>query len=324
VLNTGRAIVISNVVKLPRNITEIFYDGGDHVLASAPVKVTRGGFAVSSGEKLAGAVEVYQEAQWGLKHTIPVGGDTVDAPRGFDPFNTTSIYVMAAEDNTTVSYSGGTETTIARGETFVIDDVNQGDTVDADKPIQVHILTGEVGQPYYELRWYSLLERAGWSNDYYSPVGINETSSDGAIRETRVWVFNPNNVTITVTFNGKGNVQLGTLEVPPGKSARTEFPIPTGSGVRAFTGIPNSPTEPPGLDFFALTQTDIADVNSTINNRGQREDWGHPMIAAKDLTAQALVGIGWGCPEQRTNGSIPCANLVVLMAETFPRVSFFT
>jgi hypothetical protein len=294
VLNEGRAIIISNIVKLPRNTSEIFYDGGDQVLASAPVKVTRGGFAVSATEKLAGAVEVYQEALWGLNHTVPIGGDSLDGPKGFDPFNTTSIYVMAAEDNTTVTYNGGSTVELTKGETFVIENAKQGDTVNADKPIQVHILTGEVGQPFYELRWYSLVEEDKWSNDYYSPVGID----DGGTRQTRVWVFNPNNETITVEFEGVNGTLGNDLVVPPGQAARTNFSIPTGSGVRAFSDD----------TFFALTQTDVA-LGDFTRNRGQREDWGHPMIPSKDLTAQALVGIGWGCPEQRVNGSVPCDEL---------------
>ena len=104
VLNAGDAVVINNIVELPRNSRQIFYDGRDMILASDPVAVVRGGFAVSTGPLLAGAVEVYDTLKWGMNFTSPVGEDTVNASLRLDPFRTTSLYVMARENGTMITY----------------------------------------------------------------------------------------------------------------------------------------------------------------------------------------------------------------------------
>lgn len=160
VLEAGDAIVINNVVELPRNDSQFFYDGDDMVLGSDAIVVVRGGFAVSTGPLLAGAVEVYPTLAWGTYFVSPIGEDTIDdSTLRLDPFRTTSLYITAKED-TDVEFSNSTGTnqvTLAQGETFVINGVEQGDFINSTEPIQVHILTGENGAPYYELRWYSLL-----------------------------------------------------------------------------------------------------------------------------------------------------------------------
>ena len=211
-MNAGDAVVINNIVELPRNESQIFYDGRDMILASDPVAVVRGGFAVSTGPLLAGAVEVYDTLKWGRNFISPVGENTVvDVELRLDPFRTTSLYIMARENNTTITYDNSTATgvaaTINKGDSFVINGVNQGDTISSTKDIQVHILTGENGAPWYELRWYSLLDVDKWSNDYYSPVGV----SDGG-KNTRIWVFNPSNTTLEVTIQTLSNTT--TLSVP--------------------------------------------------------------------------------------------------------------
>lgn len=72
VLSAGEAIVVSNLVELPRDIKDIFYDGGDKIISSGPIKVTRGAFpdtpdrdSNGPGPLMAGTVEVAESSTWG-------------------------------------------------------------------------------------------------------------------------------------------------------------------------------------------------------------------------------------------------------------------
>jgi hypothetical protein len=56
ILNAGTSIVVRNDVPLPRNAAaNVMYDGGDKILSSFPVAVTRASFPKSPGSVLAGA-----------------------------------------------------------------------------------------------------------------------------------------------------------------------------------------------------------------------------------------------------------------------------
>lgn len=306
-LNQGDAVVINNIVELNRDPSELYYDGADEVKATALIKVVRGGFAESTGPLLAGAVEVYEQSTWGTYYVSPIGEDTIEvAVSPLDPFDTTSIYVMAGTDDTFVTYtSGGDETVygpLACGESLKIDGVKQGDTINSTNSVQFHVLTGENGLPWYELRWYGILPREDWANDYYSPVGLDEGT-----KQTMVWCFNPNVDDLTLTYEFAEGIPTETLEVEAGKAMRTEFAIPTGSGVRVYSGDGEGDPNETDISFFCLTQTDIEQAGD-LENSGQREDWGHSLIPAKDGTAQVTVGIGWGCPEQREGGSQLCSS----------------
>ena len=79
-------------------------------------------------------------------------------------------------------------------------------------------------------------------------------------------------------------------------AARSAFSIPSGSGARVFSGSDErigGQLVANGTNFFAFTQTDIEQNGTNTFLSGQSEDWGHPLIAATDLTAQAIVGVGW-------------------------------
>ena len=59
--------------------------------------------------------------------------------------------------------------------------------------------------------------------------------------------------------------------------------------------------------FLCLTQTDSAGAGDNPSNTGGRNyDWGHPLIPTNILSSQVLVGVGWGCPEQRDLNFIGC------------------
>jgi hypothetical protein len=54
-LLAGASIVIQNNVDLPRQASQIRYDGGDRIQSSFPVAVTRGAYCDQPGSLLAGA-----------------------------------------------------------------------------------------------------------------------------------------------------------------------------------------------------------------------------------------------------------------------------
>jgi hypothetical protein len=75
ILNAGTSIVVRNDVPLPRNAAaNVMYDGGDKILSSFPVAVTRASFPKNPGSVLAGAgtciyvygMRVFATWQWVL------------------------------------------------------------------------------------------------------------------------------------------------------------------------------------------------------------------------------------------------------------------
>jgi len=156
-LNAGDSVVINNVVELPRDLSQFYYDGGDKILSSAPIKVVRGGFSVKSTQYLAGAVEIYESSTWKTDFTAPVGENT-PAPNALNqPFESVELYVMAKEDGTTVTYPSNS-IVLNEGDSIRITGINVGDEVTADKPVQVDLLAGDPGSTgssrFFELRWY--------------------------------------------------------------------------------------------------------------------------------------------------------------------------
>lgn len=165
-LNAGDAVVINSEVTLPRDGT-IKYDGGDKILASGPIKVVRGGYSDAYNIYMAGAVEIYESSLWKTNFTVPVGQDTLmlslDATNR--AFERVELHVMAKEDGTVITYTGGTAM-LDEGESIRISGVNEGDEVTTNKPVQVDLLAGDPGltgsSGYYELRWYALLATQDW------------------------------------------------------------------------------------------------------------------------------------------------------------------
>jgi len=271
----GESIVLENQVPIPRDPTNILFDGADKIQASFPIAVTRGAFPEAPGSLLAGAVEVFDTDAWGDSFIVPVGQNTSS---GSSAFEYTAVYVMAGQNDTDVTVNG-TTVTLDAGENTVVR-VNQGNTVTSDKPVQVDLVTGDIGSTY-ELRWYALTPTEDWSNDYYTPVG--DSAGGGGNGPTQVWLYNPGASAITVSYDFLGGSSPdGTINVAAGGTALSPA-IPDGSGARFFTAG--------GEDFFALTQTDtnLGDFSS-----GQIYDWGHPLLSADQLTSQALIGWGYG------------------------------
>ena len=270
VLFAGQAIVIDVTMTVPRGDNAIVvYDGGDNVKATYPIAVTRGAYPEKPGSLMAGAVEVHDTSYgWGRTFLAPLGTDTVMAT---NPFEYAAFYCQAKQDNTTIHVNGADLLTLAKGETYVYENLKAGDNVTSSEAIQVHLLTGDKGS-MYELRWYSILPLGLYSRSFVAPVG---NSKSGVV----LVMFNPNDKPIDVVYQWleSGAVQATSLSIPP-MSNNISTVIPTGSG--AFIDSSD--------DMIVMAVVDVTD-------QGHLYDWGFPAMPRMSLTPQVLIGLGYGC-----------------------------
>jgi IgGFc binding protein len=219
-LMAGNTIQILQNITIPRNKYITHFDGGDYMMASYPVTVTKAAFASKPGSVLAGAVEVLDTEQWGTEFDIPVGGD------GLDRWEFVRAYFMAKDPNTVISVNGVAQKTLGKGQSWSMTGTT-GQKVTTSNPVQVHVVTGHLGS-HYECRWYSLITTEAWTNDYTSAVG-------DSYGRTKVHLFNPSSsmpVKVNVTTRrSNGQFDYDSLTIPARNTALTEI-IPDNSGCR--------------------------------------------------------------------------------------------
>jgi uncharacterized repeat protein (TIGR01451 family) len=291
IIAAGTVIILNNTVNTTSPLT-IDFDGRDKIAATKNIAVTRTGWASGSGTLLAGSVEVLATENWGTDYRAPVGTDILD---GTDRqmFEYTSLAIMAGAGGAVVQIDKDangafeTTTTLTEGQSFFVDGgVRVGGRVTSDKPVQVDILTGDIGSSY-ESRDSSLLPVASWASSYFTPV------STASPYGTTVWLYNPgaNNLTVQYqTRNGSGNLTTTALTVPGGPAGGyLKQAIPDGYGARFYTA---------GATFYAFSTTDSTD-SSADNN--QSYDWGYTLVPGSTLEPQILVGLGLG--RDPTSGS---------------------
>jgi IgGFc binding protein len=283
-LYAGDSFVIQNDVPIPRVKANILYDGGDRIQASFPITVNRAAYAKSPGSVLAGAVEMLDTMAWGMNFEAPVG---VDLGRTIFAFELSLFMIMGGYNNTKVFLPDNTTRTINIGETTTFK-VNQGHRIRTDKPVQVHLFTGDVNSAY-ETRWYSIRPIETYSTAYVTPVG-------DSMGKTKMIVYNPSstialNYTFRYVFNNTYLTATGTVAV---KQAGWTPVIPTGSGALIEGNIP----------FVALTVTDSEDLaGDNYNTGGQMYDWGCPVVPRSELTSEVLLGLGYGCTNNNCQGT---------------------
>jgi hypothetical protein len=275
-LMAGDTLVIQRNIVTPRVASTIMFDGGDRIQASSTVSVVKANYPLSPGSVLAGAIEIVDTAQWGLQYEAPVG---IDIGTVFPAFELSVFTIMAAFNNTKVVLADKTTTKILDlGNSYTFN-VRKGDRIVADKPIQVHLLTGDVNS-VYETRWYAMRPIDTISNSYVNPVG----DSWG---RTKIIFYNPHNTTLAYNIqyieNGVKKVTTGNLV---SKQATWSGVIPVGSGA----WIDGNQT------FIPLTVTDSEEKDGTnVTTGGTMYDWGCPLVPRNELTPEALIGLGFGC-----------------------------
>ena len=163
--------------------------------------------------------------------------------------------------------------------------VNVGGHVVSDKPVQVDILTGDIGSNY-ESRDSRCCRRRSGRPTSYTPVS---TAGDGAghrrHRRRPSGSTIPAPATLTVQYttrDGGGNLTTTPLTVPGG-AAGGYLPqvIPDGFGARFTAASP----------FYAFSTTNSTDPSTGGN---QAWDWGYTLVPEDSLTPQVLIGLGIG------------------------------
>ncbi len=279
----GSVIILRNLVPLPRNPANFLYDGRDRFGGTKALVVSRASWATTPGTVLAGANEVLATMDYGTNYIAPVGDDVSAASM----FEWVGLAVMARDDATSVSIdadgpgAGAAITvTLNRGESYLVNGgIKKGATVVASKPVQVDLITGDIGARY-ESRRFTLYPRDQWSNTTYSPVGT-AANSDASF----AFIYNPNPGSITVN----ATTCLGTTPLTVPANGVVQWQLAKSCGAKFATAG--------GEDFFGIV---CVGANPTANNV---HDWGFSMVPSDNLTSQAVVGWGPGSSDGTQNGS---------------------
>lgn len=278
-LPAGTVITLQNEVPAPIRGSTILYDAGDRVGATRAITITR--ICYENCCRLssqASAVEVACTLNHGTFYVAPVGVDIL--ANGMFAF--VDLLVMADEDTTTVvvDFEGSgnmlVTNTINRGAhgAFMLDHITKGTSVKADKPVQVHMITGDEFNGQFETRSFMLRPREQWSSRYVIPVGTVDPNYPGF-----AYVFNPNATALSVGFTSR--TSSGSFSVP-GTNGLYAFPLPMDSATLLI-----SPDESP---FFVicLMNTD------PVGENGADMEWGFTPLPIEGLTTEIVCGWGPG------------------------------
>ena len=281
-LPAGTVFSLRNNVTLPRSASTILYDGRDRIGGTKALVVSRSAWALTPGSVLADAVEVSSVLDFGTEFVAPVGENVSAASM----YEIVDLFVMAAENGTSVSIdkdaNGSFETvfTLNRGESYRVNGgVLKGARVSASKPVQVHLITGDIGANY-ESRWFTLYPYDQWGSVYYTPVG---TAADGDA--AYVFIYNPGTSALPIRVT----TQIGTTNFTVPTNGTYQYQVPQNSGAKLQSTN--------GLPYFAV---ETVGANPTANNV---HDWGFTLVPEGNLTTIGQVGWGPGSSDLSQNGS---------------------
>ncbi len=314
ILNAGDVVILTNaVVSTARGTTAVF-DGGDKIVSSKPIAVTRVAWASGSNSNLAGANEVFDTAFWGTFFICPVGTNIADSV-DFQMFEYTGLSIMAGAGGATVQIDANadglfeTSTTLTEGQAYLVDGgVHLGAQVSSDRPVQVDLLTADI-YDYYESRFMRLLPTAYWAASLTTPVSTPATVTKGSTTYTcgtTVWLYNPGQTPLGVQYLTRtgGSITTNTLTIPGGSAGGSlKQVLPSDFGAR-FVSTNGAP-------FYAVAAVDGTgtDLSTGLNDQGDNRnwDWGFALVPDASLTPQVLVGLGIGhdptAGEQSENSS---------------------
>ena len=261
----GHVVALRNPVDLPRNPSIVKYDGRDRFGASIAVVASRAEWATSPGPVLAGAAEMLAIRDYGTDFKMPVGQNM--SAIGNSMFEFVDMLMVAAQDGTNCTYNGASVPTLNRGSNYQKGGgVLAGDRLTCDKPVEVHLISGDVGATY-ESRWFLVYPTARWSSDYYSPVGTSANNDIGYI-----FFYNPD-ASNAITVHYETLLGTGTLSVPANGTAR--FQMPVSSGGHFYTT---------GAQFYAVATLGATPTSNNVH------DWGFLLVPKGALTTEAVAG----------------------------------
>ena len=284
-VNEGDIISLINDIPIPRDPANFYYDARDKMSVTRWVAVSRYLFAPSPGEVFADSAQVYDRSKFGFQFRAPVGIDTGTNQM----FEYTSIHVAAGYDATVVQLDtdadGNIDDTVflSEGESYVSRFTFEGARIIASKPIQAHLITGDIGSNY-EMRFYELFPNGQWDTNYYTSV-----HTVGSIA-TEIYLHNPNETNIDVTCE----TLYTTSIVSVAANSTAIYRMPTNSGGNFYTTN--------GLQFIPVSATDGGQAISG----NQAYDWGAALVPVRALTTVSIVpwapGAG-GNPLSSNNGN---------------------
>ncbi len=276
----GTVITYRNDVPVPRVVfNPDLFDGGDRVAATKAVTVSRAGWESDRGGAQASAVEVLSILDHGTSYIAPVGTNVL--ANGM--FSYVDLMVMADQDNTTVVIdadgNGLSPTTqiVNRGPLagLLIRDISKGATVKADKPVQVHMVTGNVFNGGFETRSYVLRPVELWSSRYVIPLGTVDANYPGI-----VFLFNTNAAPLSVTYTDRNG--SGTLTVPASNGLLAHIlPLNSGTLLESVGGVPFA-------SICAMDTSPFDDPDQTPH--GGDFDWGFSPMPFGGLTTELVAG----------------------------------
>jgi len=179
VRDAGEVITLSenNIPVNPRG-TSVRYDGEDRIyIAGTSATVSRTSWPESVGPVFAISWELFPVKPFLTNYTIPVGRDIAINSPFYADFERVYVLVQSVTDGNIVQIDDPTTpfvdltTSLNRGETADLFNVNAGTTVIGTSPVQVHFIVGSDTRLRYEARGFNAMPEALWDNEYYSPVG---------------------------------------------------------------------------------------------------------------------------------------------------------
>ncbi len=309
----GAVFVMRNDVATPRNPTTVLFDGRDKVASTRGFALTAAAWTTNLGSVLASAVSAYDRSKYGTDFVVPVGEDT-PAPSGGTPaFEYTGATVMAAFDDTVVGVdvdgdgTVDTTATIDEGETsFTNGGLLEGARITSSKPVQVHLVTGDVGSSY-ESRSYLLFPTELLTNDYVNPVGTTVAN-----QPTAIYLHNPSGDPLTVDIVCPS---CSTPSVTLAAGATDVFLVPAGEAVRF--------SSPVGTVFTALGA--VGSYSGAVGAGGDQStnfDWGFTLVPTRLLTTQVVLGWAPGNSDDPPSDDDDDPVWVAAMADTDVRIDF--
>jgi len=312
VLSAGDVILPSNAIPIPRNSSVIFFDSRDKVGASSSIAMARAVWAGGPGTLNAFAHEMYATAEWGTAYESPVGTNTATLAQGYSGqgmFEYSALSVMASQNSTTVQIdkdaNGSYETSITlnEGGATLVTGVSQGarvQTTDAVKPIQVVLVTGDIGSSY-ESRDMNLLPVSAYGSSYWSPVGVN-TGVAYTPGPTRVFLYSPSTGGPThITCKRRSPTPTTVTQAVSARGIVT-VDLNDNSGANCYASNSSGAADTSKI-IFAIGTIDTA-VSGV--SAGQAGDWSFTLYPDSFLSTDALVGLGLG--RDPTSGSNPTEN----------------
>ena len=123
-INAGNVIVLdSNIEPTPAGMAIIDFDARDKIGTSKPIAMTRTGWPDTPGTVFAGATEILDTINWGIRYDVPVGQNTASN----NVFSYVAASIMAAQNGTVVTIdpdgtgpAGTTTCTLNEGESCVV------------------------------------------------------------------------------------------------------------------------------------------------------------------------------------------------------------